>query len=468
VDFVENRRLLNGTNVVDNQYRFERNGSVNRVTNVNFILKNSDILSSISRSWSQKAGKKNSEKTINRDGDSSSSKDKPKPDKKESTQTNVDTGDKKEQPGKLEQEDSQADKKKNLQKLVDEGSLSEKDMYDKLNSPEFLGDGAFPEDNKGEKGNDTRKDRDERGKDNTPKNLFTYMSKLKNINISFDNTYNTTYQDLANRPGFAYQIGIPNSVSKDSLNSIKNENSISLNSGLDLTRSISLTTGYSYSLSTTEANSSSQTERTRFPDIGISISEFQKWIGIEQILTSSSLRSNYSLEVQNSGDFHWDKPNTVSKTMSLSPLINWNGNWLRNIVTQASYSYTQTETTTNRGGFDSVNLKTTNTINGSISYSFTAARGLKIPMFKKRMRLKNELTSGINFSYAINKDKTRGDGNTVINTDTSNFTFTPNLTYDFSKNIKGGMDIQYSNEVNHKRDESLRVFSSSLWAEIKF
>ncbi|MBN2830532.1 MAG: hypothetical protein JXR56_09460, partial [Candidatus Cloacimonetes bacterium] len=459
VDFTETRRLLNGTNIVDNEYQFERNGNVNRVTNVDFTIKNSDMFTSLARKWSRLGENKTDTKKINKDNESSSSKDKPKITENDPPKSEVIE--------KLDDNSSMIKKKDELQRMVDEGMISKEDMYNKLNgAPDKDGkelENFNPKDN-----SDTGRGKDGRSKDSTPKNLFTYLAMVKNITVSFDNTYYTNYQNLAKRPGFDYRLGIPDAVPKDSLDSVKNENTISLNSGIDLTRSINFTTGYSYSLSTTEANSSSQTERTRFPDVSVSISEFQKWFGIEKVLTSSSLRSGYSYELQNSGDFHWDKPSTVSKTMSFSPLINWNGNWLRNIITQASYSYSKTETTTDRGAYSTVNDKTTDTINGSISYSFTAARGLKLPMIKKRMRLKNELTAGVNFSYVINKDEVKGEGTTIVNTDTTNFSLSPNLTYDFSKNIKGGMDIQYSNEVNKKRDESLRTFASSLWVEIKF
>ncbi len=468
--FNETRRLVNGntTNDADKEYEFERLGSVKRNTNVNFTLKNSDMFSSLARKIAQKSPKQ----------DKNNKSDEPKDDLEEKKGISKEYEGSSSLPRDTGKDNGDFAKsfeefKKELQEQVDAGKIPKDKMADKLANFEKE---QNKQESSGRKAYDYNKPRDDykgnksgRGsKNNEPKNIFTYISKLKNISVSLDNNYQTDYNDLQHRPNFMYQLGVPDIVEKDSLNSIKNKNMFSVNTGIELTRTIDISTGYSYTFETTEANSSSQREDVTFPDISVNISEFQKWFGIERVLTSSRLSSSYSYTVKKTGDFEWDKPNTVTKELSLNPLINWNGNWLKNINTTASYGFTNSKTTTDRGSFESLSERNSNNFNGSISYSFTAARGLKLPFMKKRMRLKNELTSTLNFSYIIDKEENEGDGNTVVVMDKTKFTLTPTVTYNFSKNIKGGFDLQYSNDMNHKTDEALRVFSTALWVQIKF
>ncbi len=470
--FNETRRLLN-TNTTDNveEYRFERSGGVKRDTSINFTLKNSDMLKSLSRKFSENSSKKATKK-------SEDSKDEKVIDKKEkeiNTKYEESASSKVKEIGN-DAEDVKYDTKykervKELQTMLDKGAITKEKMDKELASFEKnYNDNDYspkpsPKDDIKNGGEDKA---GRSSKSSEPTNIFTYISKLKNIVVSFDNNYSTDYSDLNNRPEFMYQLGVPDVVARDSLNSIKNKNTISVNTGIELTRNIDISTGYSYSFETTEANSSSQRESVTFPDISVNVSEFQKWIGIERVLTSSRLSSSYSYSVKKSGDFDWDEPNTVTKELSLSPLINWNGNWLKNVNTTASYGFTNSKTTTDRGAYKSLSERNSNVINGSISYSFTAARGLKLPFMNKRMRLKNELTSSMNFSYNIDKEENKGNENTVVVMDKTKFTLTPTVSYNFSKNIKGGFDLQYSNEKNHKSEESIRIFSTALWIQVKF
>ena len=63
-----------------------------------------------------------------------------------------------------------------------------------------------------------------------------------------------------------------------------------------------------------------------------------------------------------------------------------------------------------------------------------------------------------------------GAGEDTKNTNTNkvHLTLSPGASYEFSKNINGGLTSSYDRTNDKKADSTISIFSLSLWVEITF
>jgi hypothetical protein len=84
------------------------------------------------------------------------------------------------------------------------------------------------------------------------------------------------------------------------------------------------------------------------------------------------------------------------------------------------------------------------------------------------MPITNELTAELGGSWERSKSSNKGMQDTLVDRNTERYTVTPQLTYNFSRNIKGGMLSSYEISNDKRRDDSLRIFTLSVWVEVLF
>ncbi|OPX29664.1 MAG: hypothetical protein B1H06_01140 [Candidatus Cloacimonas sp. 4484_143] len=155
--------------------------------------------------------------------------------------------------------------------------------------------------------------------------------------------------------------------------------------------------------------------------------------------------------------------------LGFTPLLSWFGNWKGNITSNINLNHSITKNERNlSGGASSGSNSTVSSITGSFSWSYAAAKGLKI-LFFKRTRMKNELSTDLSFSvertYNISTNST-GDVDEVENK--IHYTVTPVVSYQFSKNISGGLTSNYEYTDNMKQRTKLRTFRLGIFVEILF
>jgi len=89
-----------------------------------------------------------------------------------------------------------------------------------------------------------------------------------------------------------------------------------------------------------------------------------------------------------------------------------------------------------------------------------------VPFTKKKIHIKNELTSSLGITYENNFDKTKGSTTSQVDRNTSRFTISPQATYQFDANIRGGLTSSYEVNSDKKTEDGTSIFSLGIWVEI--
>lgn len=297
--------------------------------------------------------------------------------------------------------------------------------------------------------------------------LLDYLARVKNITASYQNGYTMNFTRKTDLPGFDFRIGIPHSMPRDYLDAIGNDNTITLSSGLFLGRNLDSTINFSHSNNRRYSAASQQNISTTFPDITLSLMNWEPWLGLSNYLQGARLNTGFQYTTRASGDVDWDKPKQESSTISMSPVIGFTGNIINKINTNLSLSMSQTENITDMDSYDIVKTSNTLALNGNVSYSFTAGKGFTIPFTGKKIHINNQLTSSMGITYENNEDVTKGRDTSQVDRSTSRFVLTPGATYQFDQNISGGLSASYEINTDKKRDDGSTIFSLGVWVEVR-
>jgi len=293
-----------------------------------------------------------------------------------------------------------------------------------------------------------------------------YLARVKNINASFQNSYTMNYTRKSDLPGFDFQLGLPHSMPREYLDAIGNDNTITLSSGLFLGRNLDSTINFAHSFNRRYAAASQQNITTTFPDITLSLMNWESWVGLSRFLQGARLNTGFQYTTRASGDINWEKPKQESSTISMSPLLGFAGNFMNKVNTNVSVSVARTENITDMDSYKIVKTSDTQAVNANLSYSFSAGRGFTIPFTGKKIHINNQLTSSMGVRYENNEDVTKGRDTSQVDRSTSRFLLTPSATYQFDRNIRGGLTSSYEINSDKRRDDGSRIFSLGIWVEV--
>jgi len=297
--------------------------------------------------------------------------------------------------------------------------------------------------------------------------MIDYLARVKNLTATFQNSYTMNYTRKSDLPPFSFQIGLPHTVERDFLDAIGNDNTFTLSSGVFFGRNLDSTVNFSRAFNRRYSNASQQNVATTFPDITLSLMNWEPWVGMTKYLQGARLNTGFQYTTRASGDIDWVKPKQESVTISMSPLVGFTGTFVQKVSTNLGFSMAQTTNTTDMDSYDIVKTSDTQALNGNISYSFSQGRGFTIPFTGKKIHIRNQLSSSMGIIYEYNKDVTRGRDNSQVDRSTSRLAFTPGATYQFDQNIRGGLTSRYEITEDRKRDDGTRIFSLGLWVEVQ-
>ncbi len=308
-------------------------------------------------------------------------------------------------------------------------------------------------------------------KSNLIASIVSYISGLSNIRVSYDNTYRTTYEDRFERPNFLYQLGLPHILDEEGDDKeiiVKTvSDNYSTSASFPIIKNLSANFGYSQEIIKTISNNSTEKISTIFPNVSVTLTEFEKLIHADKILTSSRLTSSYVYSTMQDGDIDFIKADTEQKRISLTPLISWHGNWIHNITTSFSLNYSDLENISHRVSYDDIRHTVTQSMNGNLSWSFSNPKGVRI-LFFKRTNMKNEFTTDVAFSMGMEKTTRQGQEEEFEEINKETYSITPGASYKFSKSITAGLTSEYERTEDNKRKTKSSMFRISIWIEIIF
>jgi len=456
---------------------YQSDGGVNRSFRANLTLMNSTILGK----WAQDLTQKHQAKADAKAAQQEPGKD--PEDKPEDKPKDPDEEAKRKKEQLLKDEEAKKRAEEEKRKAEEAAFWNEQPKDDPFGGG--MGDGGFPDFKDGEFGMGDPKDggmgsgASYQGSDPgrpyvppkdvkyLPALMLGYLSKLKNITASFQNGYTMNYTRKEERPPFAFQLGLPHTVEPGFLDATGDDNTFTLSSGIMFTRQIDSVINYSYTINKRYSSASNQNTAITFPDITLSLMEFEKWVGLSKYLSSTRLNTGFQRSVRASGNIDWLEPKQETKGIAFNPLIGFAGTLFKKVSTNLSFSMAQSTNITDMESYNVVKETNTQSLNGNISYSFRGGRGFTIPFTKKKIHIKNELTASMAFAYEHNFDDTTGrEGNYQVDRDTSRLSFTPGATYQFNQDIRGGLTGTWENTSDKRRDDGVRIFRLGVWVEV--
>lgn len=422
-------------------------GRVDRRISGNVTLKNQDMLEDLANWLGSSSTKRKSDNELPRN-------------RENKEQENI----QKETLSPAELERIRKEEKKKSEELKNKDPLNKEEKEKTKNE-----DTKSPNKNEKLKGEDEQKDKS--NNTNILASVINYLARLENIQVSYNNSYETSYEDRLERPEFLYQLGLPHildEVGADKeilMKGITDRFTSSLS--LPVLNNLSTTWGFTKEFGKTYGNRSSSEISTTFPNINVTLSEFEKILHAENYLTSSRLTSSYLHVITERGDLNFDQPETRQIRNNFSPLLSWHGNWFHNITTSIGANWISNINTRFYNSYDVVTKADTKSLNGQITWAFSNPKGLKI-LFLKRTNLTNELTTDLNFSYERTYNTTNGQQGLIEDINKVKYIVTPGASYQFNQSINGGLSSKWEYSNDMKREKDTTTFRLEIWVEIQF
>jgi hypothetical protein len=301
-------------------------------------------------------------------------------------------------------------------------------------------------------------------------NLAKYIS---NPTVNYSRQRNSSYLNTTVRPDIAYQWGLvdslpPEDIAVGSYPGRGMTDTYGVNSGLNIAQLFSLSGGYSGAVNRIfYYDKEVRTESAAYPNASLRVSNLHSLPFLKRYTRNSSLMTSFNQLYDEKYEIVDDSISLISesRTINLSPLINWQTTWLKGISSQIEVTYTETKAKE----YDVVDTLPSRrvSIGGSVnfSYRFSAPRGLGIPLLKG-LKFASNMSLSLGASYNRTKNYRR-DLEIPIN-DSSTLGVNAGLSYDFSSSITGGATVDFTQNRDYNADQDTRRVGMNFWVNINF
>jgi hypothetical protein len=302
------------------------------------------------------------------------------------------------------------------------------------------------------------------------------ISRIPDIDMSYVIDRVGKYQNLLDRPGYAFQFGLDTKAPEDLVYQASSgaaqktdeqtrSRGFTVSSDFKPVKQVSLEARYKADKSRREyAGASSFNTSTVWPDLTGNISGLGGMGFLEGRLKSTSFAFGYrGSETEKGTD---SNVNTRTSQSEWLPLVGWDATWQNGLRTTFNLRHAKSETETFTGTGTKKNSSTTS-VSLSLSHSFSAPQGMYIPLAGRTLKFESNLTLNLDITYEMRLDRTPTAGNRV-DTDERKLGITPRASYSFSKNITGSANARFEQTSNRKLGQKWRTIGLSASVLIRF
>lgn len=300
------------------------------------------------------------------------------------------------------------------------------------------------------------------------KNLGELGRKITPISFSVSRTRITRFYRLIFRPDLFYQLGLKEGIDPDqtgkysSANDYKNVTyNVNGSSGFNLTY---LTCGLNYSWSRSlggNIGNKTYNMSLTWPRVTFSLQQLHKLLKLQSI-QSTTISTGYAQTSTYTGP-EGQEPTRIIKSIDLSPLISFQVRWNNGLNSNFTMSRTITDTD-NKGAVTTLTRQESSNYSALLSYTFSAPGG--IPLFGNTIKFNSLLTLSVSYRLNNTREYYRTSGENISLR--SNYSITPSASYNFSQNITGGMNANYTLNEDRQTGRKIRNVGLSAWAEFRF
>lgn len=288
---------------------------------------------------------------------------------------------------------------------------------------------------------------------------FKVFRNFNPFNLSYTKSLQSNYYDLNKLPDYPYRFGFKHKIPFDSTSPYASGNTIIE------TETQNASTGLGFDVfdfqiryqktdrvSTPFLSPPTRNITLEFPSFNFSATTLHmKFPGLKKYLSSLSFQTGYTRRQEKGIGFN---SKSVNNSNEFSPLFNFQGRFRNGVGFNLSYNYTKSKGETRTSTATSQTSGETKTITGSVDFSYSNPKGIKIPFMKGSiLKLKSQLNVNLRFSITENKRKS---GYIPYHTQSQNFSI--DMSYALTKDITGSGSIQYLKTI----DKMTRIQTGNL------
>ncbi len=291
--------------------------------------------------------------------------------------------------------------------------------------------------------------------------------------LRWDSRYDRIAGELA--PGWDYMLGLSKGLDSDDRSE---ETTFDIGTGIKFTNQIRLKGSYKRTRDgrwyrNTISDTVQITSQTE------SMNELTKgtlsWNAMEKIGPLSglfaSVRARSGIELRRSSSGPAGVPTTRGEGLAFNPIISVDTKFKNGLT--ANFSWDKKRSTTNSlTGAGSVTQDEISSTSITLNYRFSAPQGLKLPFFGQSLKFTSNLDTSLTIRTSAKEVRTAPDLASIeqVNPTSSStdLSVTADATYSFSRSVSGGLQINFSQARDVKREQTRRTIGMHLTAEFKF
>jgi len=210
-----------------------------------------------------------------------------------------------------------------------------------------------------------------------------------------------------------------------------------------------------------------RTSRFTWPDLQGRWVDVHKLLRLDQTLTSLTMRSGFSRVNDEDGPVDGPLERRI-QTDTFGPILGWDFVFRNGVRASLSSSLTRA-TTIDQRVYGVTRDKQTSNTDLRVTKTFPAARGIRFPFSKKRVRLPNDLN--LNLTCGVTGDRqvvSRPGERKYTESDNKGLKVSSGTTYNFSRAISGGFNFEYRQNDDRKLGINRRGITVDLNAQFSF
>ncbi|HEX7077353.1 MAG TPA: cell surface protein SprA [Candidatus Eisenbacteria bacterium] len=300
------------------------------------------------------------------------------------------------------------------------------------------------------------------------------LSKLQDVSAGFDFTRGASLSRVVGNPGTAFKSGFTQLFASD-LNRLTNSTfqtsrrySTRASTSFRPMQTLNFDIRADHQLQYSDQFYGARRNLTlSWPDVKGAWSDIQRLLGLSPIMSSLRLNSSFQIKKDEQGPKGGLVDQRV-RTTSLSPLLGWEASFRNGVRATASSSLTNAVTSDDRPtGVERTHRSTSSTV--QVNKVFPAAKGIKFPWSKKRVRLPNDLNLGATVSTSADTQTlVTSGGREIKEQDTKQLNVTSSTNYNFSQAISGGFNLGYRQSTDNNLKITRRGITIAFDATFRF
>lgn len=293
--------------------------------------------------------------------------------------------------------------------------------------------------------------------------LAEITKNLEPLEFNYTASRSSDYLGIQRKAPWQYRFGIVDTFAIDSVfaggHRIRDfNNNLNISGGFGLNQ---FSARLSYQLANGKTRAILGANATRnlvWPEVEFNLNKVDNLF--KTLATDSRLSSRYRqtwsmraelLPIPSGGESLAVFGRSETRSFDFNPLVSWQTSWKRRVSSNLSFNLSRSSAITylSPNGISRSSVDTRSQgVNGSISYSFSAPQGLKIPFFRK-VRFSQDLSLSWQFRFTQTfRDQTfwneGGERNTVPQQRDNTASTSVGASYRFSRSIEAGLNTGYS------------------------